>query len=65
MSETWLAPHHTSAQTDLLHFHPPIRLERPNSGGGVAIYMERQLFCKHRSDLHVPGLEAIWIETKK
>ena len=36
-SETWLAPHHTSAQTDLLHFHPPIRLDRPSShsGGGV------------------------------
>ena len=23
-SETWPAPHHTSAQTELLHFHPPI-----------------------------------------
>ena len=65
-SETWLAPHHTSAQTDLLHFHPPIRLDRPlnHSGGGVAIYVKRHLFCKHRPDLHVPGLEAIWIETK-
>ena len=103
--ETWLAPHHTSAQTDLLHFHPPIRLDRPlnhsgggvatdrpsnhsgggvatdrpsnhsgggvatdrpsnHSGGGVAIYVKRHLFCKHRPDLHVPGLEAIWIETK-
>ena len=91
-SETWLAPHHTSAQTDLLHFHPPIRLDRPlnhsgggvatdrplhhsgggvatdrpsnHSGGGVAIYVKRHLFCKHRPHLHVPGLEAIWIETK-
>jgi len=65
-SETWLAPHHTSAQTDLLHFHPPIRLDRPlnHSGGGVAIYVKRHLFCKHRPDLHVPGLEAVWIETK-
>ena len=27
-SEAWLALHHTSAQTDLLHFHPPIRLDR-------------------------------------
>ena len=143
-SETWLAPHHTSAQTDLLHFHPPIRLDRPSnhsgggvatdrpsnhsgggvatdrpsnhsgggvatdrpsnhsgggvatdrpsnhsgggvatdrpsnhsvggvatdrpsnhSGGGEAIYVKRHLFCKHRPDLHVPGLEAIWIETK-
>ena len=60
-SETWLAPHHTSAQTDLLHFHPPIRLDRPSnhSGGGVAIYVKRHLFCKHRPDLHVPGLEAV------
>ncbi len=65
-SETWLAPHHTRAQTDLLHFHPPVRLDRPlnHSGGGVAIYVKRHLFCKHRPDLHVPGLEAIWIETK-
>ena len=62
----WLAPHHTSAHTDLLHFHPPIRLDRPlnHSGGGVAIYMKRHLYCKHRPDLHVPGLEAIWTETK-
>ena len=48
-SETWLAPHHTSAQTDLLHFHPPIRLDRPSnhSGGGVAIHVKRHIFCKH------------------
>ena len=26
--------------------------------------MKRHLFCKHRPDLHVPGLEAIWVETK-
>ena len=26
--------------------------------------MKRHLFCKHRPDLHVPGLEATWIETK-
>ena len=61
-SKTWLVPHHTSAQTDLLHFHPPIRLDRPldhNGGGVVVIYVKRHLFCKHR-----PGLEIIWTETK-
>ena len=26
--------------------------------------MKRHLFCKHRPDLHVLGLEAIWIETR-
>ena len=61
-SETWL---HDGDKNENLHlpgFNPPIRLDR-NGHGGVAIYVKSDMICKTREDLHVDGLEAIWIET--
>lgn len=64
-SETWFNTSHQSCDTDLPNFHVPVRLDRiGQAGGGVAIYVKSHLFYKHRPDLHVPNLEAIWIETK-
>ena len=64
-SETWFNATHQSQDTDLVNFHSPVRLDRPGqAGGGVAIYAKSHLYCKHRPDLHVPNLEAIWVETK-
>jgi len=64
-SETWFTASHTKEDADLAYFHSPVRLDRSGQGGGgVAIYVKRHLMCKHRLDLHTPGLEAVWIETK-
>ena len=66
LSETWL---HDNIPNENLHikgYLPPIRRDRPeNVGhGGVAIYVKEDLICKHRPDLEVQDLEAVWVETK-
>ena len=65
VSETWLSESDSNDSIHLSNFHPPIRLDRPNDPhGGVAIYIKNNLICKPRGDLHVDGLEAVWVETK-
>ena len=65
ISETWLSESISNDQILLTNFHPPIRLDRENEAfGGVAIYVKNNLCCKPRRDLHVDGLEAVWIETR-
>lgn len=64
VSETWLSDRDDDASLGLKNFHLPIRLDRPGDAhGGVAIYVRNSLTCKPRPDLHVPGLEAVWVET--
>ena len=64
VSETWLTED-DKENVYLAGFHPPIRRDRPTGPyGGVAIYVRDNLICKERPDLDIPGLEAIWIETK-
>ena len=65
LSETWLDDTVNNDSISLQHFHPPVRQDRPNNAhGGVAIYVKNTLVCKARPDLHVPGLDAVWVETK-
>ena len=63
ISETFL---HTNSKKERLKidgFHEPIRKDRNQDGGGVAIYVKMNMLCKHRADLDVPELEAVWVET--
>ena len=64
LSETWLYESFPSDKLNITGYHPPIRLDRVDQSahGGVAVYVREHLYCKHRPDLHVPGLEALWIE---
>ena len=67
VSETWLSdrPSDNNAHLLIPNFHEPVRVDRPTQRyGGVAIYIKKDLVCKPRPDLHVPGLEAVWVETK-
>ena len=65
ISETWLSDHDDSSQLLLPNFCPPVRLDRPGDAhGGVAIYIRDSLYCKARPDLTLPGLEAVWLETR-
>ena len=65
LSETWLYETFPSNRLLINGYHPPIRLDRLDSHhGGVAIYVKEHLYCKHRPDLHIPGLEALWFESK-
>ena len=63
VSETWLTDTIDNKSVAMPGFNPPIRQDR-NGYGGVAIYVKSNLVCKPRPDLDVPGLEAVWIETK-
>ena len=64
LSETWLYEGFPNEKLLITGYHPPLRLDRENQSahGGVAIYVRENMYYKHRADLHVPGLEAIWIE---
>ena len=63
LSETWLYESFPKEKLIITGYHPPLRLDREDKGGGgVAIYVKESLYYKHRPDLHVPGLEALWIE---
>ena len=68
VSETWLSPTPAcdNKYLGLTNYHPPIRKDRPinDPWGGVAIYVKNDLYCKHRKDLDVNDLEAVWVETK-
>ena len=64
-SETFFTPNYPVSDSLLPDFHPPVRLDRINQlGGGVAIYVKSNLYCKLRPDLNIPNLEAVWIETR-
>ena len=64
ISETWLTTKIHNNKIHLPNFFPPIRRDRDDGHGGVAIYVRNNMFCKERPDLSVNDLEAVWIETK-
>ena len=64
LSETWLNKDILNEDLIIPNFFPPIRRDRDDNHGGVAVYVRNNLFCKERQDLAVEGLESIWIETK-
>ena len=64
VSETWLSDTIENKDILLPGFSPPFRLDR-NGHGGVAIYAKSDIICKPRLDLHVDGLEAIWVEVRE
>ncbi|XP_053396163.1 uncharacterized protein LOC128556153 [Mercenaria mercenaria] len=62
-TESWLSP--ATSNDDLLipNFQTPFRCDRNDRiGGGVTIYIRDGLLAKHRDDLSVAGIEALWLE---
>ena len=43
-------------------FLPPMHNDRQTRGGGVDVYVKESMYCKHRPDLQLPGLEAVWVQ---
>ena len=66
LSETWLYDGISNENIHINGYLPPIRRDTPGNAGyrGVAIYVKEDLICKHRPDLEVQDLEAVWLETK-
>ena len=64
LSETWLTDAIQNDKLLLPNFFPPIRCDREDAYGGVAIYIRNNMFCKERPDLSVNGVESVWAETR-
>ena len=64
ISETWLKSDIHQDEIMLPGYNVPIRRDRPDGYGGVAIYVKNNLICKARPDLSVQDLEAVWVETR-
>ena len=62
ISETWLNKEICNDVLNINGFQEPIRKDRPDGWGGVAMFVRQGITCKHRKDLDVQHLEAIWCE---
>lgn len=62
LSETWLNENISETSLCMKGFHPPLRKDRDNSYGGVALYIRDHFKIKHRPDLDIHDLESVWAE---
>jgi hypothetical protein len=61
-TETWLNESIPSSNILFDGFHQPIRKDRTDSHGGVAIYVNENISFKRRHELELNNVECIWIE---
>ena len=61
INETWLDSSVSDNEINIDGF-TVFRKDRTRHGGGVAVFVRRKLLPILKSDLDIPGLEAIWIE---
>lgn len=63
-TETWLSPAIPDEDISLVNYQIPYRKDRPDSYGGVIVYVKDTIPCKRRQDLQIANLECIWLELK-
>ncbi|MCG7875097.1 MAG: endonuclease/exonuclease/phosphatase family protein, partial [Candidatus Thiodiazotropha endolucinida] len=64
-SESWLKPSICNDTIHIENFMSPFRADRIDRlGGGVVIYVKDSYCCKRRTDIEIPGIEAVWVELK-
>ena len=63
-TETWLSPAIPDEDISLVNYQIPYRKDRPDSYGGVIVYVKDTIPCKRRQDLEIADLECIWLELK-
>ena len=65
LSETKLQNFHPDNIYEINGYQKPFRRDRQkNQGGGILLYVENGVACKHRPDLEHKQLESIWLEVK-
>ena len=65
LSETKLQNFHPDNIYEINGYQKPFRRDRQkNQGGGILLYVENGVACKHRPDLEHKQLECIWLEVK-
>ena len=63
ISETHLNPNISNDKILIKGYKEPYRKDRlTNNWGGVAVYVKNNIISKHRTDMDIRGLEAIWVE---
>ena len=62
VTESWLGPSIPDARVELPNFKAPFRRDRNENGGGVSIYLSKNISGKRRKDLEHSDLELMWIE---
>ncbi len=62
ITETWLNEKIDNEKLEIKGYKTPIRKDRDDGWGGVALYIKDELYYKRRLDLENPQLEAIWVE---
>jgi hypothetical protein len=61
-SETWLHADTLSDELYIQSYHLPLRKDRDDGFGGVAVYIKDNINFKRRSDLEIIDIECIWVE---
>ncbi|XP_053402799.1 uncharacterized protein LOC128558047 [Mercenaria mercenaria] len=62
-TKSWLSPAISNDDLLIPNFQTTFRCDRNDRiGGGVTIYIRDGLLAKHRDDLSVAGIEALWLE---
>ena len=62
ISETYLDSSIDNNQINLTGFYPPLRRDRNRYGGGVALYISKNLHFTYRSDLESTHIVILWAE---
>jgi hypothetical protein len=61
ITETWLDESVANAEIHIDNYNI-VRSDRCRNGGGVCMYIRKDLACSPRSDLHSNNLETLWID---
>ena len=67
LSETWLATNNSDSDFTLNNFQGPFRRDRDFGhlgNGGVLAWVKNTIACKHRRNLEVANIEALWLEIR-
>ena len=62
ISETHLDNTISDDSISIAGFHKPIRLDRNGAGGGVVIYVKKNLYFENIPDLINPEIELLWVK---
>ena len=65
VTETWLNPTISDNDISIRGYKAPYRYNRPNDNhGGVAVYVNDNIYTKRRHDLEIRNIECVWIEAR-
>ena len=64
LSETWLTSENSSEDYSIPNYDGPLRRDRADGYGGLAVWIKSNLYSKHRKDLEDNQFENLWLEIR-